>query len=249
MDWKFIILIILAIAALIATIVAIWLAIKAAKKKQPVWAYKTKTIIGLGSDAPEELKLSFAGIPIKEAYRTKFIFFNRGNESIRDNDVKAKVAVHFGQALILREPVVVKPSRPDIKFLARKVIDGANQFVELDFSFLDHDDGAVVEVLHTRNEPERCSGTIVGAKPIEQVKEFVPYKPLDLVAKLKNRDSMFAIFLAFIFSGLVIYAAINKGNPDLAIAFFGIIALFSLLGLLSRYRQNKFPNWTSAIEP
>lgn len=248
MDWKFIILIILAIAALIATIVAIWLAIKAAKKKQPVWAYTTKTIIGLGSDAPEELQLSFAGIPIKEAYRTKFIFFNRGNESIRDNDVKAKVAVHFGQALILREPVVVKPSRPDIKFLPRKMIDGANQFVELDFSFLDHDDGAVVEVLHTRNEPEQCSGTIVGAKPIEELQEFAPYKPLDLVAKLKKRDSMFAIFLAFIFSGLVIYAAV-KGNPGLAIVFFGAIALLSLWGLLSHYRQNKFPKWTSAIEP
>jgi hypothetical protein len=248
MDWKFILLLVLGVAALIATIMAIWFAVRLAKKKEPVWAYKTKPVIGKGSDAPEELQILFAGIPVNEVYRTIFIFYNRGNESIRDNDVKSKVAVQFGQALILREPVVVKPSRLDIKFLAKKAVDGANQFVELDFSFLDHDDGAVVEVLHTQNEPEQCSGTIVGAKQIERVKEFVPYKRLDLAARLKKPDSIIGMFFALLWYGFVLYLSLKAKSYGLIAIVFGATAFFLLLGLLSHYRRNKFPKWTSTIE-
>lgn len=252
MPWDLIGVILASIFFFTTVVLTIVVAVRFYKRKQPVWAYKTKKIIGLGSDAPEELQIFFASIHVNEVYRTKFIFFNRGNESIRccegrDNDVSTKVTVHFGQGLILREPIVVKASRPDIKFLAKKVVDGVNQSVELDFSFLGHDDGAVIEVLHTQNEPERCSGTIIDAKEIEKVKEFVPYRPLDLWGKLKKRETRPLLVVLIVYSAAIIWAAAVT-NATIAGVWFGCIVSFSLLGLLSYYRRNKFPKWTKDIE-
>ena len=101
MDWRFLATISLTVILGIATIV---LAIKHTKKKKPVWAYITRKIIGLGANAPPELKLTFDERPINDVYQTIFILFNKGNEAIRQNDITENVAIHFKGADILRHP-------------------------------------------------------------------------------------------------------------------------------------------------
>jgi hypothetical protein len=85
MDWKFILLLVLAIAALIVGIEAIRLA----KRRQLVWAFETKLLIGRGTELPE-LKLTFNDIPVDNVYRTAMIFFNKGNEPIDQRDLRKK---------------------------------------------------------------------------------------------------------------------------------------------------------------
>lgn len=132
---------ILAIIFGITTLIGIVVTIKLAKRKQPAWAHKTRKIIGLGTEAPQELKLTFNGKSINDVYRTIFIFFNKGNEAIQSNDVPQKVSINFGGAEILREPVIKGKSDESIGFSAQRVVTEENDSIELDFSYLDHDDG------------------------------------------------------------------------------------------------------------
>lgn len=177
MDWGFIIGTLLAIIFFITTVI---LALKFAKKKQPVWAYKTTKVIGLGTNSPPELKLTFDGKPVSDVYRTLFILFNRGTETIRNNDVVEKVAIHFKGAEILREPTIKVVSNEAIGLSAKQVVKDGDNSIELDFLYLDHEDGTVVEVTHTESEDVRCSGNIIGTKEIVNVGEFEESYPRSL---------------------------------------------------------------------
>ena len=92
MDWRFLVTIIITV---VLGIITIFLALKLIKRKKPVWARNTTKIIGIGTNAPPELKMTFHGQSVDNVYRTVFIFFNRGTETIRKADVAEAVAIHF----------------------------------------------------------------------------------------------------------------------------------------------------------
>lgn len=169
MDWGFTVTIFFTIGFGIATIV---LALKLTKGKKPVWAYKTKRIIGLGTDAPTKLKLYYGNRPIDNFYQTKLIFFNKGNEPIRQHDVTGKVTFLFKEAKILRQPVVQTKSSEAISLSAKQMVKQAEDSIQLDFLYLDYNDGAVVEVTHTESKGIDCVGNIIGAKRIVNIGNF-----------------------------------------------------------------------------
>lgn len=174
MDWGTVLSITLVIALFIVSTI---LALKLARKKKPVRAYKSKKIISLGTNAPPELKLTFNDRPVTDVYRTTFIFFNKGNEAIRKSDVTKKITVHFGGAEILREPSVKATSKEEIEFLVKQVVKDGDNAIELDFLYLDHNDGAIVDVIHTTCEQIDCRGNIIGAKEITNIGEFEESRP------------------------------------------------------------------------
>jgi len=173
-DWKFAVTIGISIVLGITTIV---FAIKGAKKKKPAWARYTTRIIGLGTNAPPELKLIFGSNPVSDVYRTIFTFLNKGYESIRKDDVTNSIALHFKGAQILREPIIKAISKGEIQFSVRRVVENGDSAAEVSFLYLDHNDGAVIEVLHTKSHEIKLSGNIIGAKEIAEVKEYKPLRP------------------------------------------------------------------------
>ena len=177
MDWKYIVAIIVTVVLGVTAIVQ---GFKLARKKKPSWAYTTKKVIGLGSDAPPELKLMFADIPVNEVYHTDFIFFNAGREPIRaSEDVVKPITIHFKDAQILKKPLI-HPSNEDIQF----TVEHSNDYIEIYFKCLDYQDGAIVEVLHTSsNEPEFHQGKILGAPKITSLGKF-EYLPLETSEKV-----------------------------------------------------------------
>jgi len=176
MDWRFLVTIIspVTVALGIATII---LAIKLAKKKKPVWALNTIGIIGIGTGAPSELKMTFRGLPVNDVYRTVFVFFNIGTETIRKADVAEAVTIHFEGAKILDQPTALATSKQVNKLSVRQVIQDGDEAVEVDFLYLDHNDGIMVEVLHTKSERISCSGIIMGAGEIDHIGEFLHRPP------------------------------------------------------------------------
>jgi len=235
MDWGTVVAIIVAVISGIAAIV---LGLRAIRKKKPVWAYITSKIIGLDTDAPAELKLSFNDKPVRDAYRTIFIFFNKGRESIRENDVVEDIAIHFKGADILQQPVILKPSKEAIKFSAKQ----GDKAIELSFRYLDHNDGAVVEVLHTKSQDITCSGTIIGADSIDYIGEFLPPRPLELRRRLPE----YRIF--GLVGGVVVIMLVIVEDVFLALVF---LALFLLMGLSAGIpflrRYIKFPKWSGTV--
>jgi len=241
MDWRFLVTIIITVAL---GIVAIVLALKLAKKKKPAWAYRTTRIIGLGTSAPSELKLTFNGQPINNAYRTGFIFFNRGNETVRSDDVTQSILIHFQGAKILRPPMVLAQSRQAIGASAEQVVGDDDNAVRLGFLYLDHNDGMVVEVLHTESQNIKCSGNIIGSSEICYVGQFI-----NPVAELKWGIPLIVV-TGVLLGGAIVALTLRvwKESIILDLWMLILIVVFAPLTIgkhLSFVRQGmKFPKWS-----
>lgn len=157
------------------SILAIILTRKLIRRKKPTWAYTTEKLIGLGTDAPKELQLTFNGKPVTDVYQTTFIFFNSGRETILKKNVTKPCTMHFHEGEILREPIITTTSNEEIKFSAKHVISKDGHAVRLDFLYLDHEDGGVFEVLHTESSQITPTGNIIGAKKIDNIGKLILY--------------------------------------------------------------------------
>jgi len=241
MDWG----VVATIGAVVVSIAAIVVGLRAIWRKKPVWAYITSKIIGLDTDAPAGLKLSFNEKPVRDAYRTTFIFFNKGRETIRENDVAADIAIHFKEATILQPPVILKSSNAAIKFSAKQTDKGGDNAIKLSFDYLDHNDGAVVEVLHTKSQEITRSGTIKGAdrKRIDYIGEFLPPRPL----KLRGLLLGYGMLVLFgLFGGVMWFIT---GDVSLLIIFLVFFLPIGLLTGISTFRRYiKFPKWSGTVE-
>jgi hypothetical protein len=243
MDWGFIVTIFFTAAFGIATIV---LALKFAKRKRPVWAYKTNQVIGIGSDAPPELKLTFNDKLVSDVYKTELILFNSGNEAIRKDDVSNKICVRFIGAEILREPSIKAKSKEEIRLSASRIVMDEDNAVELDFSYLDHKDGAVVEILHTACNKISCEGNIIGAGKPRYIGTLDRIRPRHSVMRL--------LLLAFpvLLAGVVVAGLYFTGRSLLEEAellwFLIIIAAsfyaFIVPTLIRFYGHLRFPRWS-----
>ena len=242
MDWGTVVAIIVAVIFGITTIV---LGLRAIRRKKPVWAYITSKIIGLDTDAPAELKLSFADKSVRDVYRTKFIFFNKGREPIRENDVAEDIAIHFKGADILQQPVILKPSKEAIKFSAKQIVKDGDNAIELSFRYLGHNDGAVVEVLHTESQKITPSGDIIGAdrKRIDYIGEFLPPRPLELRRLLREYRMLGLFGVVMLVVTLVVLLVIAE--DVLLLAFLLLIGI--LIGIPTFRRYIKFPKWSGTV--
>lgn len=259
MDSSLIATIVSSVVGVAIGVIGIWLALKSlklAKLKEPVWAYLSAKIIGLVKGAPEELRLTFAGKPISELYQTAFIFFNRGHDEIRSQDIQKKPKVYFNDAKIVREPQIILRSRDEIDFSVKKVASKKGDCVELGFSFLEYNDGAVVEVLHTKSSKIECSGTILGTdkRGIESEDLFIPFLPESATiardaAQIRRwiLVNLFlilvtAVLLPFMSRGAIFYGLLSFILLSTAFIIWANLFITRKLKYLRR-----FPNWTSEL--
>lgn len=245
MDWRFWVPIISTVVFGITTIV---LAFRLAKKRQPVWAYKTTKIIGLGSNAPPELKLTFNEQSVSDVYQTRGILFNKGNEAILKDNVTESILIHFKEADILRPPVILAKSREGIAVSAKQVGKDGDNAIEVSFQYLDHNDGAVIEVLHTRSQAIEASGNIIGTSGIRYIGEFAP--TFDRQLRVTVVRVMMVLAMVSIFS----WAFVKEPPKNLPLGTLGntifyILGLVVLLFMLEPevapfIRSRKFPRWS-----
>ena len=165
MDWASTVTVIATLGFGISTLV---LALRLRRNKQPVWSYATRKIIGTGGEAPEEVKLMFNDEEVADVYHTLAVFFNKGSEPIRREDVARCIRLDLCHGRLLRDPKVLATSKEENRFSASHAGD---RTVELDFQYLGRDDGACVEMLHTGGRVFSVSGTVIDAK-ITKVQGF-----------------------------------------------------------------------------
>jgi hypothetical protein len=248
MDWRFLVTLICTVAFGIATIV---LALKLVKKRQPVWAYKTTKIIGLGSNAPPELKLTFNEQPVSDVYRTRVIFFNKGIEAIVKENVTESIVMHFKGANILRQPTILAKSREGIGMSAKQVVKDGDNAVEVSFQYLDHNDGAVIEVLHTTSQDIKPSGNIIGTSEIRYIGEFAPIPDRPI------RRTIMRIMMVIFMVGIMSWGLLVKGPNEpldtrwiIAIYIFGLLTFSAMLvpEVAPFLRSRRFPRWSAVTD-
>ena len=245
---------VLAIIFFVATIVlTVVLAFKLAKKKKLVWAYETTKIIGLGSNAPPELKLTFNEQPVNDVYQTRVILFNKGNEAILKDNVTESIIIQFKGAEILRQPDIKAKSKEAIKFSAKQVVKGGPDSIEVNFLYLDHDDGAVVDVLHTASERVTCTANIIGTRHIKNIGNF---EPLLLQHQRRRRIGLLLYFIVLIVCplGLLFYYLLTSDSREqpmtlvVSIVFLLVCITLWISDLRRFFHYRKFPRWSAITD-
>lgn len=218
--------------------------------KEPVWAYHTRKVIGVGGDAPPQLRLTFEEQPINDLYLTTIVFYNQGRLAIRPEDVpdNEKVTFHFMGGAILTEPRVI-PSKDNLPFTATRFAYGDDNCVELNFQYLEHQDGALIEVLHTEDVPIKLRGRILDAKKKDLAlrENFIPYRDLPLGKDSNLRAALFFVVVAV---AMLILFAVSGSLGENAYLLYLTLAAAGVVGLLDlqeRYVCTRAPKWTSVI--
>ncbi|HEY33697.1 MAG TPA: hypothetical protein G4O10_11450 [Dehalococcoidia bacterium] len=222
MDWGFIGVIL----AIIFFILMLIVTIKYRRVKKLVWSYETKKLIGIGSDSPPELRLMFGGEQVSDVYRTNLIVVCTGSESLRKNDVTEEITMHFKGAKILRSPSIVRQSNDANEITTDTDTIDDDFDVKIDFIYLDYNDGAVVEVLHTKYSELSCSGNVIGVRTIKHKEGYKSYRA-GFRESIRWRDSIlpFLLILAFGFPILIAPAFSDESIASLWEKFGMIVSL------------------------
>jgi hypothetical protein len=224
------------------TMISIVVAVRLARRKKPVWAYSNAEIIELRKGTPPELKLLYNDKQVTGVFRTLFIFFNRGRQAIKKEDVRKSITVDFAGAQILHVPTV-RPSNDDIGF-SMKMING-NSAIEVDFQCLDHNDGVLLQVLHTKCDKPVCTGYILEAGEPKYIGKFAQRPRRDL-----SGDIITAFYTLFV-PALVVWTFFIRlpRTPSewflYVITAVGWIVLSLLQLVIPRFRYVRFPSWST----
>lgn len=248
MSREFLVTIIIAVILGIAAIVQ---TIRVTRRKKPVWAYSTKRVIGIGSDAPPELNLTFNGRSVNDVYQTDIVFFNAGTEAMRREDVKENITMRFKKAEILREPIIKSKSKEAIGFSAKRAIKDGDSAIELGFAYLSHNDGAVVEVIHTSRGKISCEGTIIDVDKISEFWRFAQFRKQPFAMSLIR-----SIVIPFVVLGVIVWVFVGSDirypmeRTDFLVLIMGILAVSSLLwsDTIPVVRYLRFPKWSRIRE-
>jgi hypothetical protein len=123
---------------------------------------KSGRVIGRNSSTPDEIEIFYKGNKVKRVIKTNIILWNSGTKTI------------FGSNIVGKDPlrIEVSPEEEIISFNILKSTKSANEItitgnsknaVNINFNYLDSNDGASIEVFHTDNTLNpNIKGTIIG---------------------------------------------------------------------------------------
>jgi hypothetical protein len=133
----------------------------------PRLVYQQQALRLLGSASPilpEEVEIYFKNQKVPLIARSRVVLWNSGTQTIRSADIVSDdpIRVVVSQESQVLQARVIASTRPVVKFHVRLQPCVSNSVV-CEFDFLDPDDGAIIEILHTdeANYPN-ILGTIRG---------------------------------------------------------------------------------------
>jgi hypothetical protein len=190
---------ILSVVGIALSAIGIILTIKAREKREPKCVYKTyRNIVKLSNEG--KLKISYDGIEVDRICTTYIFFWNKGNKEIKKGDIPKPLEIDLSdeKELYLLDFKVIKVSRDAINLVVSQCW---KHTLQIDFDFLDKNDGAVIEVKHTGSIHilPSINGTILG------VHEGVKVKALSQrIAKRKDTKSILIGYFVLAF-GIILF--------------------------------------------
>lgn len=159
-------------------VLAVVLYVRSVTVKVPRFSIRTRIIIApeLAKDNP--IRITFLDNPIENLSLTHIAFWNSGRATISHSDIAESdpLRIVVNDARILSAEITIM-NRPANSFKA--TLDPEDGALYIYFDFVDHMDGAILQIYHTADSPEslKIMGTIKGAK------------------QLQNQDKVMDIFL------------------------------------------------------
>ena len=238
----------------IELVVGIYLYSRALRDKKPSWSFRTFGPAQLSQKLLEKLDMpNQESLPPYTAV-TVLLFWNRGRGVIQKDDVVRGLCVHLGKSRqLLKAPKLLKFSRDEIGF---EIVPEQNT-VGLSFDFLDHNDGAIIEMIHSdgRIGMVHVEGTIKGGKIEHSSTSWFPPSEGGIDSVIEWGLIAFLVALPI---PLVFEAVVSLGTPDrfwfiesffddvmmIVVALLGWAAVAMIAHLT--WLSSKVPNWARA---
>jgi hypothetical protein len=216
---------------------------------EPVWFYRRKPC-DKRRYSSGCIWIKVRSLPYKKVYVTRIGFVNIGKKPILDTDVRKSIKVHFGNGnYILQSPELILTNRKELDFVARSV----GNSVVLQFDFLEQNDGAIVEVIHTGDEQPSINieGTIIGSPKGIPLRNREYASSLIVFGKQINiRAILYLIIYLFVFCygsySFIRATAVDISHHNVSIwatvAFVIILLIFFVGVLQSLYQLHRYFN-------
>ena len=224
------------------------------RRRELFWSMDTTSLVKGYSSFFEKLKIKYEGQKIENLTVSEITFWNNGNEIIDRADIAISLSIiprTVANTQIL-DVKVIKTSTLGNKFAAQKMPDNPN--INLHFDYLDTQQGAVIQVIHTgvSELPLWVVGEVKGVKEIQYKRRA------DLVANMARFGMYFyAVMLSGLF-GAYIYNSILLQKPPVVSWINwvgGLLGVFLMIVLASIYfdfkqmrNTAKIPKGLSAFE-
>jgi len=174
------------IVTLFSHFLAIFFYLKGKLSKMPCYTKRSINIFRNFVSRIEHLKIIYINQPIENLTITKILFWNRGCETINRQDIPQldPLTIRVKNGLEILDAKITYVKNPANQFSL--IFSDDNSWINLEFDYVDKDEGAIVQVMHTGTSESdvQISGTIKGVgklkhKPWQDI-NFIPLLPLKL---------------------------------------------------------------------
>ncbi len=206
----------------ITIIVAIVIYRRSQRKKVPTWAFRTTTLIEGYSSHLTDLQVTYKGRIVENLSVSRFALWNAGAETLSGTDIAAanplSLRVIEPQAVILDARLIATNNASSMPTIA---VSPDGQRAPLAFDYLDRDQGAVFQLVHTGTSSRALSlaGDLKGVKALSK-RDIRVFHDLPLPSRLafdrhlspsmKRRvRAAIMIFLGFAFLGFAAFTILG----------------------------------------
>ncbi|OGO25622.1 MAG: hypothetical protein A2W33_04585 [Chloroflexi bacterium RBG_16_52_11] len=119
------------------------------KKKEPCWAIRSANLIEGYSKKFDELMILYANHQVENLTVSKILFWNNGTETIQRNDIDTvnHLRIIGTEGLKFLDTKILAQNNESNRINVN--ITDSGDIIYLDFDYIDHKNGCVIQVVHT----------------------------------------------------------------------------------------------------
>ena len=139
------------------------------RKKEIMYLRNTYSVIQKGENIIPELNIEYKNRKITDFNITKYVIWNGGNEVLERNNMvieKPLQIVSENKNTVILDAQIIKVSEQTNRISIRSMEDNK---IELEFEYIEPENGAVIQVLHTGKADLKVEGKIKGGKAIKNI--------------------------------------------------------------------------------
>jgi hypothetical protein len=154
-------------------------------------------IVDTSVPAPPQLQVLYKGKGLNANVSAAIVYFwNDGKLPIKSEDVLEPVKIELEPGCEILDSRVLKVSRPLTSLNKGEVSDGAKNVLPLSFRILEHNDGAVLQIIYSGKPEARLTvtGAVIGSGTPKEVFSQQS-RPTDIRQRPKRFVALLALFI------------------------------------------------------
>lgn len=191
-------------------VIGLWLQHRWRRLKKPVVLFSSRQLLKSEAYSHDDLSFSANGLPVKQLTMTKITFWNAGRDVIEKNDVIQPITLSMNADHQMVGWKILRSGDGSNRFIIQKAQVAGVDALELDFEYVDYQDGMAMTVAHTGrgNRDIKLEGKMKTVQRIQRI----DLPDSEKAVLTSPRFLLLVIVCTFSFMGSLLSAPILLGN-------------------------------------